>query len=150
MEDPVNYVLGFAMSRSGHVLMIEKKQGPSFNIGKLNGLGGKIEPGETPQEAMAREFREECGLSTKPVDWQCFRIERHLQRSDQTSSVVIHCFVVELPIERLSCAMQMTDEVIFLDAIESFQPMRCVYNVPFLLEMAYCWLEYPEHRWIVS
>lgn len=33
--------------------------------GKWNGLGGKLEPGETPEECVIREVREECGLTIK-------------------------------------------------------------------------------------
>ncbi len=31
--------------------------------GKWNGLGGKLEPGETPEECVIREVREESGLT---------------------------------------------------------------------------------------
>jgi 8-oxo-dGTP diphosphatase len=33
--------------------------------GKWNGLGGKLEPGETPEECVVREVREESGLLIK-------------------------------------------------------------------------------------
>jgi len=33
--------------------------------GKWNGLGGKIEPGETPEECVIREVQEESGLLIK-------------------------------------------------------------------------------------
>ncbi|MEM4548010.1 MAG: NUDIX domain-containing protein, partial [Thermofilaceae archaeon] len=35
--------------RDGEVLLIRKKKG--FGAGKLVGVGGRIEPGETPEEA---------------------------------------------------------------------------------------------------
>ena len=35
-----------------------------WGAGKLNGFGGKIEKGETPEEAAVRELREESGLFT--------------------------------------------------------------------------------------
>ena len=41
----------------------EKKKG--FGKGKLNGPGGKIEPGETPEQGMIRETREEVGITPK-------------------------------------------------------------------------------------
>jgi 8-oxo-dGTP diphosphatase len=46
--------------RDGHILLIRKKRG--FGAGKINGPGGRIEPGETPLEAAVRETREELGI----------------------------------------------------------------------------------------
>ena len=40
------------------VLLAMKKKG--FGAGKYNGLGGKIEPGETEEQAMVREAQEEA------------------------------------------------------------------------------------------
>jgi len=57
----IEYVVGFLCDES-RVVLIEKKR-PSWQAGKLNGVGGKIEPGETPHEAMQREFLEEAGLN---------------------------------------------------------------------------------------
>ena len=48
----------------GRVLLIRKKRG--VGAGLYNGPGGKIEPGETPREAVVREVREEVGLSVAP------------------------------------------------------------------------------------
>lgn len=74
-EPVTEYVLGFAIDSSSNVLLIKKKRGPSFNIGMYNGIGGSIEDRETRQEAMAREFQEECGLSTPPENWECFHVK---------------------------------------------------------------------------
>ena len=38
-----------------------------YHLGKWNGLGGKLEPGESPLEAARRELEEESGLSL-PLD----------------------------------------------------------------------------------
>ena len=46
-----------------------KKNRPEWQAGKFNGIGGKIELGEAPAYAMAREFEEETGCVTKPEDW---------------------------------------------------------------------------------
>lgn len=42
---------------------IKKKN--DMHEGKWNGLGGKLEPGETPEECVVREVREESGLLIK-------------------------------------------------------------------------------------
>ncbi|MEZ0346296.1 MAG: 8-oxo-dGTP diphosphatase [Infirmifilum sp.] len=44
----------------GRILLIRKKEG--FGAGKINGVGGKIEYGENPEEAAAREVFEEVGI----------------------------------------------------------------------------------------
>ena len=43
--------------KDGHILLIEKKRG--LGAGKINGPGGKIDPGETPLQAVIRETQEE-------------------------------------------------------------------------------------------
>lgn len=55
------YTLGFLQRDDGHWLGVLKTKGPPVNVGKWNGIGGKIEPDETPGQAMAREGLEEIG-----------------------------------------------------------------------------------------
>ena len=45
--------------RDGQVLLAMKKRG--LGQGKWNGPGGKVEDGETPEQACRREFFEETG-----------------------------------------------------------------------------------------
>lgn len=45
----------------GRLLLIVKKRG--LGQGKVNAPGGRIEPGETPEQAAVRETREEVGLT---------------------------------------------------------------------------------------
>lgn len=49
--------------RDGRILLIEKKRG--LGAGKMNGPGGKIDPGETPLQSVVRECMEE--LHIEPV-----------------------------------------------------------------------------------
>jgi 8-oxo-dGTP diphosphatase len=47
-------------------LMVHRiKKENDMHQGKWNGLGGKLEPGETPEECAIREIREESGLEVK-------------------------------------------------------------------------------------
>lgn len=49
--------------RAGKTLMIHRiKKANDMHQGKWNGLGGKLDPGETPEECAIREIREESGL----------------------------------------------------------------------------------------
>ena len=45
------------LKKDNRILLAMKKRG--FGEGKYNGVGGKIENGETPEEAMIRETKEE-------------------------------------------------------------------------------------------
>ena len=60
-------MLGF-LFKDGYVALIQKNR-PDWQKGKLNGIGGHIEEGETPDQAMEREFYEETGAL---VSWQFY------------------------------------------------------------------------------
>ncbi len=47
--------------KDGRILLIEKKRG--LGAGKINGPGGKIDPGETPDECVIRETQEELVIT---------------------------------------------------------------------------------------
>jgi 8-oxo-dGTP diphosphatase len=47
--------------KEGQILLIEKKRG--LGAGKINGPGGKIDPGETPLQAIIRETQEELVIT---------------------------------------------------------------------------------------
>ena len=47
--------------KDGQILLIEKKRG--LGAGKINGPGGKIDPGETPLQAVIRETQEELHVT---------------------------------------------------------------------------------------
>lgn len=50
--------------RAGRTLMVRRTRNPGdMHWGKWNGLGGKIVPGETPEECVIREVMEESGLA---------------------------------------------------------------------------------------
>jgi len=54
------------LKQAGKTLMIHRSKRPDdIHAGKWNGLGGKFEPGETPEECVIREVREESGLTIK-------------------------------------------------------------------------------------
>lgn len=56
------YVCGFLFSPDRSRVLLIRKRRPDWQKGKLNGVGGKIERGERPAQAMRREFIEEAGL----------------------------------------------------------------------------------------
>ena len=71
----------------GKTLMMHRNKRPDdVHFGKYNGLGGKFEAGESPEECIIREVREESNLTIRPQlrgimtfplfakgkDWYCF------------------------------------------------------------------------------
>lgn len=71
--------------RDEKILLIEKKRG--LGAGKVNGPGGRIEPGETAEQAAVRETQEEIGITPHPIEWAG---ELHFQFRDGYS---LHCSV---------------------------------------------------------
>lgn len=57
-KDPATLVF---IIRDGKILLIDKKTG--FGKGKVNGPGGKLEPGESPEACAVRECQEELGIT---------------------------------------------------------------------------------------
>ena len=64
------YVMGLYFDLARHYVWLLKKDRPAWQKGRLNGCGGKIEPGETGYATMRREAREELGIDVE--DWEPF------------------------------------------------------------------------------
>lgn len=91
-----NYVAGFAFSDRDprNILMVRKEQ-PSWQKGKLNAIGGKVQPLESVAHAMIREFYEETGINTTENQWDRISILRSGEHD-------IHFFRAQLSHEDLA------------------------------------------------
>lgn len=128
-----NYVVGFTFPHSSpdRVYLIRKKR-PDWQAGKLNGIGGKIEPGESSCEAMVREYKEEAGLYIKPDRWHRFAILDSVRPSGQVTAR-IHFFKASL--EMGENPLAQTDEHIELCQTLPL-PRDVIPNLRFMVPMA--------------
>lgn len=53
--------------RGDEILLINKKTG--LGKGKVNGPGGKVDPGETPEVCAVRECQEELGITVSDLEY---------------------------------------------------------------------------------
>ncbi len=63
MRQPIRVVAG-VVERAGRVLLARRRQ-EDHQGGKWEFPGGKVEPGESEQAALEREFREEFGVEIR-------------------------------------------------------------------------------------
>jgi 8-oxo-dGTP pyrophosphatase MutT (NUDIX family) len=84
----MTYTLGFLFGEKDNkkVVWLIKKTKPDWQIGLLNGIGGKLEYKEPPIVGICREFKEETGVETIVDDWYEF-----CEYTD-ANSWRIHCF----------------------------------------------------------
>lgn len=69
MYTPILAALGFILSpdRKKTLLVHRTKREDDLHLGKYNGLGGKMEPGEDILTCLRREILEEAGITCKDI-----------------------------------------------------------------------------------
>lgn len=63
------FTLGLIFNATLDRIVLMRKNRPDWQQGRLNGVGGKIEKGETSIACIVREVEEETTLSTNESDW---------------------------------------------------------------------------------
>jgi len=128
---PIAAVVGYAISVSGDQVLLIRKNRPPAQAGKLNGVGGKVEPGERFIGAMVREFREETGVETSESDWTCFA-------TLDSPGWNLAFFVARLPDDVLGRASSLTDETLEVCVIADLKQANTMRNlqwmIPFCLD----------------
>ena len=77
------------LRKGDQVLLAMKKRG--FGAGRFNGVGGKIDPGETVEQALVRECQEEIGV-TPTHYWQVAEHDFTQTESDAPWRMYVHVF----------------------------------------------------------
>lgn len=98
------YCLGFIVSpEQSEVALLQKRSSDCFNPSAWNGVGGKVEEGETPLQAIARETHEETALCIPPHHW------RNLGVLSDGQTFSVHIFAATSDLENLRTT---TDETV--------------------------------------
>jgi len=159
----MKYVIGFLFRKENDlsdVLLVYKNHGPEHVVGKLNGLGGMVEKGETPLQAMEREAAEEGNVHLGPscTPWQQFHYELHSSGSE------LHFFVARADRKITKEIRTCTDEVVswvhvgdilnsgsaHVKDVNGSSPIffrHCVPNLMYLVPMACHWLLHPSQHY---
>lgn len=158
----MNYVVGFLFEADLQRVLLRLKARPAWQRGKLNGIGGKVEEGETPLYAMRREGREEASCSDQHLlspGWGLFRTERFRGDSpDGLSGAVLHCFTArslhalehfcpnEYTVVKDGKELEPNTPVYYSTVPTLSREGRVLYNLEYLVPCAKVWLESGEHR----
>jgi len=156
------FSVGYAIDLTNmEVALIRKNRGPSFNVGKFNGVGGHIKVGESPVGGIRREAAEEMGIWLPgPGQWQLFHQER---RTAVREGTTLYFYCASVPGLR-GLVRTMTDEEVVIVNIWDFleilakpgpdglfelgtENSNFVYNLGYLLPMAVTWLQNPQHAY---
>ena len=120
----IKYVVGFLFSPDKKSVVLIKKIRPTFQAGLFNGVGGKIEIGETPIQAMTREFFEETGLTIN--NWEEYCI---LQ-----GDCIVNVF--KAIDENYKLVKSQTDENVSIHNVCSIPLLKVMPNLKWLIPMA--------------
>lgn len=122
------YVLGFMFDDKNRVALIKKNR-PDYQKDLINGIGGKVEPGESPVAAMKREFLEETGA--KVNNWEFFAALSFNEGEMQRDSIV-YCYATESN----SPIKSVTDEIVGMYAVNVVQDLKIMPNLGWLVPLA--------------
>jgi 8-oxo-dGTP diphosphatase len=115
------FVAGFLFRDTKRQVALIEKLRPDWQKGKYNGIGGKVEKGETPLQAMQREFKEETGADISL--WRPFCNLRSLSAKDAWQVIM---FMSETPAEIRTMEDEQVDwynvsEISYLDVIPNLR-----------------------------
>lgn len=128
-----HYVAGFFFNGCRNQVALIRKKRPAWQNGKLNGIGGHVEPNEDALGAMVREFEEETGVFVWRSDWKHFCQMVGTNNDGEGFKVDFYWTVGDVGHLR-----QRTDEPIELVDVDRIHALRndTIGNIPWLVALA--------------
>lgn len=171
MDRKFSVLFPIDMERKEVALVLKNR--PKWQAGMLNGAGGHQKIGESPFGCANREGAQELGLvlpgngEWDQGQWQLFHYERH------RSGNCLYFYTAAVPRLRQQ-VKTLTDEKVEVVSIPRFlrslgsryqgdedsdddlfgmetigtEGSDYVYNLSYLIPMAYSWLKWPQHRYL--
>lgn len=136
-----NYVVGFPYDPDTDSIALILKTHPKEQAGLYNGVGGRIEIGESPVQAMVREAFEEANLETSKDNWLKFHYERHV------SGTCLHFYICACTPYQWQHTQTTTEEEVHKFHLSKL-PKKMMYNLHWLIPMGLCYLNHPQHRYL--
>lgn len=90
-------VVAAIIGREGKLLVCQRKRGRNFEL-KWEFPGGKVEPGETPQAALARELQEELGVHAE-IGAEIYRTRHQYKELPQEFELIFLSATIADPAE---------------------------------------------------
>ncbi|MBX6331002.1 MAG: NUDIX domain-containing protein [Gemmatimonadaceae bacterium] len=118
------YVLALLFTPDRTQVVLMRRTRPAWQAGRVNALGGKLLPGETPSAAARREVREEAGVDV--AEW-----DEVLVWEDP----VYHMHVLATSSDAALRARTMEDQEVFLAPVDHL-PEGVIDNLRWLVPLA--------------
>ena len=116
----VTLVVAAAVVRDGRLLAVRRTRPPELR-GRWELPGGKVDAGESPDDALARELREELGIAVRVGDWLPSTVPIGDGALDLTVALVTLIGGEPRPVEHDAVRWLGADE---LDEVDWLQPDR--------------------------
>lgn len=136
------YVCGFVFSQDFKQVWLIRKNRPKWQAGRLNGIGGGVDAGESPLAAMVRECREECTVETEEKDWAV------LEQFNHSNGVQVTFFACRLKFGQQT-PVTNTDEVVevhdwYKYSLADWTQIDTIDNIAYLVYKGYSFFQVPE------
>ena len=125
------YTVVFVFTEDKSRVLLIRKTRPKWQAGLLNGIGGKIEPRESPEECARREVKEEAGIDLPNLQLFC--------RLHDTAEYVFEVYFYRafVPYELWNNVQTLTDEsVIAFPVAAVYEGRHIIPNLRWLIPMA--------------